>query len=43
MYHGPLAATGGGLALSLIWWPLAIFAVVVLGVALYRMTASLNV
>lgn len=43
MYHGPLATTGMAVGASLIWYPMAVVALVALGVALWRMAGTLRV
>lgn len=40
MYHHPLAATGIALGATLFWYPMAIFALLCLGVALWRMART---
>lgn len=42
MYHHPLAATGLAAGAALFWYPLAIFALVCLGFALWRMLGTLR-
>ena len=42
MYNHPLAMTGVAAGAALFWYPLAIFALLSLAVALWRMVGSLH-